>query len=112
MERYSTVQAFDEMVTKDGGVRPQYESLGNRLQHMGLGELVRRKGKAEKALFSSGITFTLYGEQGSEDRILPFDIIPRIIRADEWSTLEAGLVQRTLALNAFLNDVYGKQHII
>jgi uncharacterized circularly permuted ATP-grasp superfamily protein len=112
MERYSTVQAFDEMVTKDGGVRPQYESLGNRLQHMGLGELVRRKGKAEKALFSSGITFTLYGEQGSEDRILPFDIIPRIIRADEWSTLEAGLVQRTLALNAFLNDIYGKQHII
>lgn len=112
MERYSTAQAFDEMVTKEGGVRPQYESLGHRLKHMGLGELVRRKSKAEKALFSSGITFTLYGEDGSEDRILPFDIIPRIIQANEWSSLEAGLVQRTLALNAFLNDIYGKQHIL
>jgi len=112
MEKYRTVKAFDEMITKEGGLRPQYETLGNRLEHMGLGELVRRKSKAEKALSSSGITFTLYGEQGSEDRILPFDIIPRIIRADEWAALEAGLVQRTLALNAFLNDVYGKQHII
>ena len=112
MERYSPVKAFDEMVTKDGGVRPQYESLGSRLQTLGVPELVRRKTRAEKALFSSGITFTLYGEQGAEDRILPFDIIPRIIRSDEWAALEGGLVQRTLALNAFLNDIYGKQQII
>lgn len=112
IEQYNTVQAFDEMVSEKGQLRPQYESLGQRLDTMGLGELVRRKTRAEKALFSSGITFTLYGKEGSEDRILPFDIIPRIIRADEWATLEAGLVQRTLALNAFLNDIYGKQHII
>jgi len=112
MERYSPVKAFDEMVTKDGGVRPQYESLGSRLQTLGVPELVKRKTRAEKALFSSGITFTLYGEQGAEDRILPFDIIPRIIRGDEWAALEGGLVQRTLALNAFLNDIYGKQQII
>lgn len=112
MERYSPAKAFDEMVTKDGGVRPQYASLGSRLQTLGVPELVRRKTRAEKALFSSGITFTLYGEQGAEDRILPFDIIPRIIRSDEWTALEGGLVQRTLALNAFLNDIYGKQQII
>lgn len=112
IDSYRTAQAFDEMIAEDGGLRPQYASLGNRLQHMGLGELVRRKGRAEKALLSSGITFTLYGEQGSEDRILPFDIIPRIIRAEEWAALEAGLVQRTLALNAFLGDIYGKQQII
>lgn len=112
IEQYNTVHAFDEMVSEKGQLRPQYESLGQRLDTMGLGELVRRKSRAEKALFSSGITFTLYGKEGSEDRILPFDIIPRIIRADEWATLEAGLVQRTLALNAFLNDIYGKQHII
>ncbi len=112
MERYSPAKAFDEMVTKDGGVRPQYASLGSRLQTLGVPELVKRKTRAEKALFSSGITFTLYGEQGAEDRILPFDIIPRIIRSDEWTGLEGGLVQRTLALNAFLNDIYGKQQII
>lgn len=112
IESYTKAQAFDEMVSETGSLRPQYESLGQRLGSMGLSELVRRKSKAEKALFSSGITFTLYGEKGSEDRILPFDIIPRIIRADEWATLEAGLIQRTLALNAFLNDIYGKQHIV
>ncbi|MBL8034661.1 MAG: circularly permuted type 2 ATP-grasp protein [Leptospiraceae bacterium] len=112
MERYSAVQAFDEMVTHDGGVRPQYESLGYRLKTLGVNELVKRKSRAEKALFASGITFTLYGEGSSEDRILPFDIIPRIIRAEEWQSLEAGLIQRTLALNAFLADIYGKQHII
>lgn len=112
MQRYSPAKAFDEMVTKDGGVRPQYESLGSRLQTLGVPELVKRKTRAEKALFSSGITFTLYGDKGAEDRILPFDIIPRIIRSDEWASLEGGLVQRTLALNAFLNDIYGKQQII
>lgn len=112
MQRYSPAKAFDEMVTKDGGVRPQYESLGSRLQTLGVPELVKRKRRAEKALFSSGITFTLYGDAGAEDRILPFDIIPRIIRSDEWAALEGGLVQRTLALNAFLNDIYGKQQII
>ncbi len=112
MQRYSPAKAFDEMVTKDGGVRPQYESLGSRLQTLGVPELVKRKTRAEKALFSSGITFTLYGDAGAEDRILPFDIIPRIIRSDEWAALEGGLVQRTLALNAFLNDIYGKQQII
>lgn len=112
MQRYAVAQAFDEMVAKDGGVRPQYESLGTRLATLGVPELVRRKTRAEKALFSSGITFTLYGDQGQEDRILPFDIIPRIIRGEEWSALEAGLVQRTLALNAFLSDIYSKQQII
>lgn len=112
MERYTAVKAFDEMVTHDGGVRPQYASLGSRLQTMGVTELVRRKVRAEKALFSSGITFTLYGDGGAEDRILPFDIIPRIIRGAEWQSLEGGLIQRTLALNAFLSDIYGKQQII
>ncbi|MCX7633937.1 MAG: circularly permuted type 2 ATP-grasp protein, partial [Turneriella sp.] len=112
LAKYHTEHAFDEMVAKDGSLRPQYASLGDRLSRMELGELVRRKGRAERALFASGITFTLYGKEGSQDRILPFDIIPRIIRADEWAMLESGLVQRTLALNAFLNDIYGKQHIV
>lgn len=112
MQRYAIAQAFDEMVANDGGVRPQYESLGTRLATLGVPELVRRKTRAEKALYSSGITFTLYGDQGQEDRILPFDIIPRIIRGDEWTALEAGLVQRTLALNAFLTDIYSKRQII
>lgn len=112
MQRYTMAQAFDEMMTKEGAIRPQYQSLGGRLETLGVPELVKRKTRAEKALFSSGITFTLYGEADSEDRILPFDIIPRIVRADEWEKLEAGLVQRTLALNAFLTDVYGKQQIV
>lgn len=112
MQRYTMAQAFDEMMTKEGAIRPQYQSLGGRLETLGVPELVKRKTRAEKALFSSGITFTLYGEAGSEDRILPFDIIPRIVRADEWEKLESGLVQRTLALNAFLTDVYSKQQIV
>lgn len=112
MERYTVHKAFDEMITKEGGVRPQYASLGTRLQTMGVNELIRRKSRAEKAMYSSGITFTLYGAEGAEDRILPFDIIPRIIRAEEWQKLEGGLIQRTMALNAFLGDIYGKQQII
>jgi uncharacterized circularly permuted ATP-grasp superfamily protein len=112
MQKYTIAQAFDEMMTNEGAIRPQYQSLGGRLETLGVPELVRRKTRAEKALFSSGITFTLYGESGAEDRILPFDIIPRIVRADEWAKLESGLVQRTLALNAFLTDIYGRQQII
>lgn len=112
LERYAMAAAFDEMVTKEGAVRPQYASLGSNLTNMGVPELVRRKGRAEKALFQSGITFTLYNAETSEDRILPFDIIPRIIRAEEWSRLEGGLIQRTLALNAFLDDIYSEQRII
>jgi uncharacterized circularly permuted ATP-grasp superfamily protein len=112
MQRYATAKAFDEMVTHEGGVRPQYASLGNRLQTLGVPELVRRKTRAEKALFSSGITFTLYGETGTEDRILPFDIIPRIIKSEEWASLEGGLVQRTMALNSFLDDIYSRQLIV
>ena len=59
-----------------------------------------------------GITFAVYGDPNAAERLIPFDIIPRILARAEWSGLEAGLVQRVNALNAFLADIYGKQEIL
>ena len=93
----------------DGGIT---RLVVERLAGMDLADLRRRAQAAEKDMFNLGITFTVYSEADAIDRILPFDIVPRIITAPEWDVLERGIRQRVLALNLFLHDVYNERRIL
>ena len=75
-------------------------------------ELRRRQKAAELALYQQGITFNVYGDKKGTEKIMPFDIIPRIVPGDEWEVLERGLKQRIEALNLFIDDIYNKQNIL
>jgi len=111
-EEYEVGDFFDEMFAAPGVVRPHYEALARRLNEMAEGEFDRKRALAEKSSINQGITFTVYsGDEGTE-RIFPFDLIPRIIPADEWAYVEKGLVQRLTALNMFLHDIYHDQRIV
>lgn len=112
LANYETEDFFDEMFIGPGEAREGYDTLKNRIEHLGEKELRRRSHSAEKALISMGITFTVYGDEEAEERIMPFDVIPRILSKSEWGKLEKGLRQRILAINLFLQDVYGDQKII
>ena len=93
-------------------VRAHYQRLARRFSEMEDGEFDRKRLLAEKSYLNQGITFTVYsGDEGTE-RIFPFDLIPRIIPASEWEHIERGLIQRLMALNLFLHDVYHEQRII
>lgn len=86
--------------------------IRGRLDSLDIQGLRRRSRDAERELFNLGITFTVYSEKDSIDRILPFDVIPRILSAQDWATIDAGVKQRVAALNAFLWDIYHKEHIL
>ena len=102
---------FCELTTpREGG--GDFVGIQRRLDQLDLEQLRRRAADAERDLFNLGITFTVYTEKDAIDRILPFDVVPRPITAAEWSVLEAGVVQRVLAINLFLADVYHSQHIL
>lgn len=109
---YEAGDFFDEMFAEDGSVRPHYQALAARLDELGEEEFARKRLLAERSYVSQGITFTVYsGDEGTE-RIFPFDLIPRIIPANEWEIVEKGLVQRLTALNMFLHDIYHDQRIL
>ena len=74
--------------------------------------IARKRAEADLAFHRVGITFAVYGEEAGKERLIPFDIIPRIIPAAEWKALQAGLRQRVRALNLFLHDVYHDQDIL
>lgn len=103
---------FDEMFTSNGDVRAHYSRLYERLSSMGSAVLEGRRNAVDSAFVKQGVTFTVYADEQSTERIFPFDIVPRIIPWEEWSVLEAGLEQRVTALNLFLQDIYGAQKII
>jgi hypothetical protein len=100
--------AFDEMRTPDGGIRPHYQALVEALASLPHEELLRRKQSADLSFLTQGITFTVYGRDEGTERIFPYDLLPRIIAADEWDRIERGLTQRITALNHFLRDIYGE----
>ena len=79
---------------------------------MSLDELRRRQIEADRAFLTQGITFTVYGDEQGTERIFPFDLLPRIVTAREWETLERGLTQRLTAINLFLKDVYHEGRIL
>jgi uncharacterized circularly permuted ATP-grasp superfamily protein len=86
--------------------------LRERLAALPIADLRRRARESENELFNLGITFTVYSEKDATDRILPFDVIPRLLSAAEWRRIDAGVVQRVTALNRFLHDVYHRQKIL
>ena len=110
---YDPGDFFDEMFAAPEKVRPHYRMLLERAEGLSEEDFNRKRTIAEKSFLNQGITFTVYNdkEQGTE-RIFPFDLIPRIIPAQEWEFVERGLKQRLTALNAFLADIYHDQRIL
>jgi uncharacterized circularly permuted ATP-grasp superfamily protein len=109
---YSTDGFHDEMFNADGTPRSYARLLFERIASVGDAELRRYQQTAEQSLFRMGITFNVYGDEAGTEKIFPFDIIPRIIPADEWTQIERGLRQRVHALNLFIDDIYHKQQIL
>ena len=112
MTFYTDDTFFDELITKQGLPREHTKPLYDFLSNMSESERKLAHESAELAIKEMGITFTVYGEGSSIDRAWPIDIIPRIIDAQEWKTVEKGLVQRVQALNMFIDDLYHEQKII
>jgi uncharacterized circularly permuted ATP-grasp superfamily protein len=100
------------MRAPDGSIRPAYQQLAHWLDTIPKDVLDYRRKEAEFIFRRIGITFAVYGEAASTERLIPFDIIPRILNRSEWTKLSRGLEQRVKALNAYLNDVYHKREIL
>jgi uncharacterized circularly permuted ATP-grasp superfamily protein len=103
---------MDELIDRDGKPRPVAAALMAMLDRLGPEELSALQRVAEVEILTMGITFTVYSDGANLDRAWPFDLIPRVISGDEWSMVERGLVQRLVALNRFIDDVYNEQHVI
>src|SRR5258707_15729415 len=97
------------MFAPANAVRPHYRRLAERLGTLPEAEFDQRRAAVDLAFLRRGVTFTVYNNSEGTERIFPFDLIPRVIPAAEWARLEAGLIQRLLALNLFLDDVYHGQ---
>lgn len=106
------VDYFDEMFQPDGKPRAPYQKLLQSLLELPVNELTQRQQAADLTFLHRGITFTVYGEKETIERIFPYDILPRIIGASEWDTIKRGLRQRIHALNLFLRDVYHDEQIL
>lgn len=103
---------FDELFGEDGRPRSSAKTLVRNIECLPEGELLNRQKAAERALLQMGITFNVYGERAGTEKIFPFDLVPRIVAAAEWSRIEKGLKQRITALNLFINDLYHDQKIL
>ena len=86
--------------------------IRRHLDGLDIASLRRRARDAERELFNLGITFTVYSDREAIDRILPFDVIPRVLSKKDWATIDAGVKQRVAAINLFLHDVYNDRHIL
>ena len=104
--------AFDEMNGHDGVCRNAYQVLAAWLNATPPGLLARRREEAELLFRRVGITFSVYGDSEGKERLIPFDIVPRVIAAPEWERLRRGLEQRVTALNLFLKHLYGERAIL
>ncbi|MFV0605296.1 MAG: circularly permuted type 2 ATP-grasp protein [Niabella sp.] len=102
---------WDEMIS-DAGLRDCYKTFFNDIQNITSDEMHHKDELAKKLFMTQGITFTVYSDNEGVEKIFPFDIIPRIIQANEWKIIESGVKQRLKALNIFLKDVYHQQFII
>ena len=109
---YHLDTSFDEMFEGARQPRGHYDALLAELASVSGEELQRRQVDADRAFLTQGITFTVYGDAQGTERIFPFDLLPRIITAREWDTLERGLAQRMTAINLFLKDIYHEGRIL
>lgn len=104
---------YNEMLNmRSQKVRNLYKNLDNWLSNQNINSLMNQSIKAEELFRKVGITFNVYGEDEAEERLIPFDLMPRIIDSKEWSLIEKGITQRLIALNMFLEDIYSKQNIV
>ena len=106
------VSPFDEMLRSDRSVRDAYQAFETWFSSEDPAHLRAKAREAEAVFRLSGITFNVYGATGAGERLIPFDIVPRIIAAREWAKLSKGIEQRVRALNAFLHDIYHRQEIV
>ncbi|GAB1581797.1 circularly permuted type 2 ATP-grasp protein [Phyllobacterium phragmitis] len=106
------MKPFDEMLAEGDGVRPPYKILKKWLETQNPEKLAQKTVDAEHVFRKTGITFAVYGDEEAAERLIPFDIIPRIISGQEWRRLSQGIEQRVMALNAFLDDIYHRQEIV
>ncbi len=102
---------YDELFDENGVPRGIVKNIVEGLQNLGFEELKKRQKAAEAILMQTGVTFTVYSDKRSTEKIMPFDIIPRVIEANDWDKIERGLKQRVYALNEFISDCYGAQKI-
>src|SRR4051812_36760452 len=109
---YQVGEFFDEMFAGQDVARPHYTKLFERFKEMDREEFERKRALAASAFLTQGVTFTVYNDDQGTERIFPFDLLPRIIPAEEWEAIERGLVQRITALNLFLHDIYHEQNIL
>ena len=105
-------QSFDELQISKGKYRPVAQAVGHWLDNINMDALNYLNEQAENIFYRKGVTFTVYSDAKNIERMIPFDIIPRIIAASEWQQIEAGCKQRITALNAFLHDIYHGQAIM
>ncbi len=111
-QSYDPGEFYDELFVAKGQPRPYAAPLIDRVNSLSPGDLEIRQEAAKTAMMKLGATFNVYSDSQGTERILPFDLIPRIVPASEWAWLEKGLKQRIHALNLFISDIYGKQKII
>ena len=104
--------AFDEMKGTDGALRPAYRELSRWLGQISHDVLDQRRREAELLFRRIGITFAVYGEADAQERLIPFDVLPRILAAAEWDFLRKGLEQRVNALNRYIADIYGRREVL
>jgi len=103
---------YDELFHPDGRVRQHCKALCDALDSIGISEIKLMQDRAERFFLHEGITFAVYGEEGAQERIIPIDLLPRIVAAHDWKLLDEGLRQRLKALNLFLGDIYGSKRIL
>jgi uncharacterized circularly permuted ATP-grasp superfamily protein len=109
---YALSAPYDEMFDRDGLVRQHYAAFEARLSQLPPEELQRRQQACELSFLHQGITFTVYSDNQSTERIIPTDLLPRIVTAAEWDRIERGLKQRIQALNLFLRDIYSEGRVL
>lgn len=109
---YDPGEFYDELFLAKGQPRPEAKLLIERINSLSPGDLEIRQQTAQAALMKLGATFNVYSDNQGTERILPFDLVPRIVSASEWAWLEQGLKQRIHALNLFIADIYSDQKII
>jgi hypothetical protein len=111
-QSYDPGEFYDELFVAKGQPRSYAAQLIDRINSLSPGDLEIRQEAAKTAMMKLGATFNVYNDSEGTERILPFDLIPRIVSASEWSHLESGLKQRIHVLNLFINDIYGEQKIV
>ena len=112
LDDYQLDHAYDEMFERAGGLHEHYVQLMEHFGSLPQAELQRKKQAADLSFLNQGITFTVYGKEEGTEKIFPYDLLPRVITAQEWERVERGLKQRITALNLFLKDIYNEGRIL